>query len=130
MRHVIWRRSASFVVVAVIVAILLAHRSDGTPAVAVSGEIVETFCWAKLQIGGAAHASCGIQCAKRGIPIAVFDKASRKSFVLLPGRDKMSVPPELVAMMGREATITGEIITRGGNNFLLVESWKPARAST
>lgn len=130
MRRVTWRRSVSFViVVAAVSALLLTNHSEGAPAGVVSGEIVETFCWAKLQVGGAAHASCGIQCAKRGIPVAVFDKTSRQSYVLLPGRDRMSVPPELVAMMGRQAIITGEIITRGGNNFLLVESWKPARAS-
>ena len=123
MLGVTWRRLISLAAIAAIAAVLLANRSDGAP-VAISGEIVETFCWAKLKVGGVAHASCGIQCAKRGIPVAVVDKVSRKVFVLLPGRSKMSVPPELVAMMGQEVTIHGEIITRGGSNFLLVDSWK------
>jgi len=120
MRAVSWRRLAAAAAVA---AVLLVNHSDGAP-VAISGELVETFCWAKLKVGGPAHASCGIQCAKRGIPVAVVDKASRKVFVLLPGRSNMAVPPELVAMMGQEVTIQGEIVMRGGSNFLLVDSWK------
>jgi hypothetical protein len=59
--------------------------------------------------------------------VAVVEKRSGKVFVLLPGRSKMSVPPELVAMMGQQVTIQGEIIMRGGSNFLLVDSWKAAR---
>jgi hypothetical protein len=39
----------------------------------------------------------------------------------------MSVPPELVAMMGQEVTIAGEVVTRSGSTFLLVDAWKPAR---
>jgi hypothetical protein len=129
MLELTWRRLTSLAVVAAISAVLLTKHSDGAP-IGISGEIVETFCWGKLKVGGAAHTSCGIECAKRGIPVAVVDKKSGKVFVLLPGRSKMSVPPELVAMMGRQVTIQGEVIMRGGSNFLLVDSWMPARTSS
>ena len=129
MRRVIRRRFIALAAVAALTAVLHTNRSEGTPAAAISGEIVETFCWAKLKVGGTAHSSCGIECAKRGIPVAVFDKKSGKVFVLLPGRSKMAVPSELVAMMGQQATIRGEIITRGESSFLMVDSWKLAGAS-
>jgi uncharacterized Zn-binding protein involved in type VI secretion len=120
------RRIASLVIVAAMSLVLHTNHSDGAQNT-VTGEVVETYCWAKLKVGGPAHASCGIECAKRGIPVAIVDKASHKVFVLLPGRSKMSVPPELVAMMGREVTIAGEVAARGGSNFLMVDSWKLAR---
>jgi hypothetical protein len=89
----------------------------------VSGELVETFCWAKLGVGGTEHAACGIQCAKRGIPVAVLDSESRQLFILLPGRDKTSLPAELIAAMGQRVDIRGEVVKRGGASFVTVESW-------
>lgn len=120
------RQFASFAAVAVvaIAALFVASRTIGSSQPAITGELVETFCYAKVRIGGVAHAACGIECAKRGIPLAIVDAQSHKAYVLLPGRDKSTVPPELVAQMGRNVTIRGEIITRGGNNFITVLSWK------
>lgn len=118
------RRFVSYCAIAAMT-ILVSVCGSGSPQTAVSGELIETFCWAKMRINGPAHASCGIQCAKRGIPVGVVDAASGKLFVLLPGRDKMSVPPELIASMGRTVTIRGEIVTRSGANFLTVQTWEP-----
>ena len=121
-------RSASFAAVATLI-LLLTSRTTGSTPPAITGEIVETYCWAKMRVGGAAHAACGIDCAKRGIPVAVVDSQTRTAYVLLPGRDKASVPAELIAMMGRNVTIRGEVVKRGGASFLTVQSWTPARAA-
>lgn len=120
------RQFASFAAVSIvaIAALFVAYRTIGSSQPAITGELVETFCYAKVRIGGVAHAACGIECAKRGIPLAVVDAQSRKAYVLLPGRDKSTVPPELIAQMGHTVTIRGEIIERGGNNFITVQSWK------
>ena len=123
MRIVTWRRSASLAVVALI-ASLAAVCGEGTPQSVVSGQVVETYCWAKLGVGGPQHAACGIQCVKRGIPAAVYDAESRELFILLPGKDKMSVPPELIAAMGHHVKVRGEIIRRAGTNFVAVQSWE------
>jgi hypothetical protein len=109
--------------------ILLAPSITGTEPAAITGEIVDTYCWAKMRIGGPAHAACGIECAKRGVPVAILDSRTGIAYVLLPGRDKRSVPAELVAAMGRSVTARGEIVTRGGNHFLSVQSWTPVRAT-
>jgi hypothetical protein len=95
-----------------------------SPADSVSGELVETYCWGSLQIGGPAHASCGIECAKRGIPLAVYDAKARKATILLPGKDKTSLPPDLIRAMGRQVTVQGNVTTRGEVSFILVQSWK------
>lgn len=123
------RQFASFaaVVIVAVAALFVASRTIGSSQPAITGELVETFCYAKIRIGGVAHAACGIECAKRGIPLAIVDAQARTAYVLLPGRDKSTVPPELIDQMGRNVTIRGEIITRGGNNFITVQSWKHAR---
>ena len=120
------RQVASFAAVAIvaIAAVFVASRTIGSSQPAITGELVETFCYAKVRIGGVAHAACGIECAKRGIPLAIVDAQSHTAYVLLPGRDKSTVPPELIAQMGHNVTIRGEIIERGGNNFITVQSWK------
>jgi len=120
------RQFASFAAVAIVAipALFVASRTIGSSQPAITGELVETFCYAKVRIGGVAHAACGIECAKRGIPLAIVDAQSHKAYVLLPGRDKSTVPPELIAQMGHNVTIRGEIIERGGNNFITVQSWK------
>jgi hypothetical protein len=99
--------------------------SGGEPVV--TGELVETYCWARVRVTGPAHAACGIECAKRGIPLAVVDAATRKAYVLLPGRDKTAIPPELVAAMGTKVSIRGEVIARAGAQFVTVSSWEKAR---
>ena len=117
-----WRRFASFFTIAALTLVLHANTAR-TAQPAITGEIVETYCWAKVRVGGTAHAACGIECAKRGIPVAIYDPRARVAYVLLPGRDKTSVPQELIAMMGRTVTIRGEIVSRGGVNLLTVQSW-------
>lgn len=123
------RQLASFAAIVIVAtaALFITSRTIGSSQPAITGELVETFCYAKIRIGGAAHAACGIECAKRGIPLAVVDAQSRTAYVLLPGRDKSTVPPEILAQMGHNVTIRGEIVARGGTNFITVQSWKPAR---
>jgi hypothetical protein len=88
------------------------------------GEVVETYCWAVHQVGGTGHAQCGIECAKRGLPVALYDPKSRRAFILLPARDKASLPPDLIAAMGQRVNIRGEVLERGGIQFLIAQSWQ------
>lgn len=125
MNAVTRRRSASFAAVSILILLVTSRSTASTPP-AITGEIVETYCWAKMRVGGPHHAACGIDCAKRGIPVAIVDAQTRNVYVLLPGQDKRSVPPELIAQMGRSVTIRGEVVARGGAKFLTVQSWKPA----
>lgn len=122
MSGLIGRRSVSFAAVT-LVALLLAGHGAAFSQSSVTGEIVETFCWARVRVGGPSHAACGIECAKRGIPVAIYDARAKKAYVLLPGRDKSAIPPALIAAMGTRVTVRGEIVSRAGTNFLTVQSW-------
>lgn len=113
------------------IAIFVVIFSTAAPAFAanpttVTGEIVETYCWVVHGVGGAGHAQCGIECANKGLPVALYDTRSHAAVILLPERDKTSLPRELVAAMGQRVTVQGELVTRGGISFLIVQSWKRA----
>lgn len=125
MRTMNRRRSVSFALIALLAAFTTVCGS-AEPQALISGEVVETFCWAKLGVGGEAHASCGIECAKRGIPVGIYDAQTRSLFILLPARDKSALPPDLVAAMGKRVNARGEIVKRAGTSFFSVQSWSEA----
>jgi hypothetical protein len=113
------------IVATVIIAALLIRRSWPHESSSIRGEVVETYCFTTGNERGAAHAACGIQCATRGIPIALFEPRTKKTYVLLPSKDKAPLPPELIAAMGQVITIEGEVIHQGGSTFLTVKSFRP-----
>jgi hypothetical protein len=117
-------RSLSFAVLTII--FLTMPRALAAPPADVTGEVVETYCWAVHEVGGTGHAQCGIECAKRGLPVALYDRKSQKAFILLPPRDKAALPPDLVAAMGQRVTIRGQVQVRGGVAFLIIQSWQRA----
>ena len=90
----------------------------------VTGEVVDTFCYATMGAKGAGHKQCGVDCAKKGIPVGLAEKGTDKLYVLLPSKDKTALPDDVIAKMGSTATVTGKVHTSGGDNFLTVESVK------
>ena len=122
MMKLIGGRSLSFAILT-FVCFTATQTFAGVP-VTVTGEVVETYCWAVHQVGGTGHTQCGIECAKRGLPVALYDLKSHKAFVLLPSRDKASLPPDLIGAMGQRVNIRGEVVERGGIQFLIVQSWQ------
>ena len=105
-------------------AAFLTHRSLGaTSQTVITGELVETYCWGKVRVGGPPHSECAIQCAKRGIPVAVIEAKTRHDFVLLPGKHEATLSPKLIAAMGKNVTIRGELVKRGQNHYLTADSW-------
>ena len=93
--------------------------------VTVKGEVIDTYCYALMGAKGESHRQCAIDCFKAGIPAGVLENGTNKVYVLLPNKDKTSLPQKAVLeKMGRQATITGKAYTVGGSNFLTLESIK------
>ncbi len=88
----------------------------------VTGEVIDTFCFASMGAKGESHRPCGIECAKKGIPVGLLEEKTNQVYILLPAKDKGTLPPELIDKMGRKATVTGKIYKNGGSQFLTVES--------
>ena len=101
-----------------------ADMKAGEKDVSVTGEVIDTFCYATMGAKGASHKQCGIDCAKKGIPVGLLEKGSEKIHVLLPTKDKTALPDEVVNKMGETVTVTGHPHTKGGVAFLTVESVK------
>ncbi len=91
----------------------------------IKGEVIDSYCYALMGAKGESHRQCAIDCFKAGIPAGLLENGTNKVFVLLPDKDKTSLPQSaILEKMGRQATITGKTYTAGGSNFLTVESIK------
>jgi hypothetical protein len=93
--------------------------------VTVKGEVIDTYCYSLMGAKGESHRQCAIDCFKAGIPAGLLENGTNKVFVLLPNKDKTSLPQSaILEKMGRQASITGKVYTVGGSNFLTIESVK------
>jgi hypothetical protein len=96
----------------------------GAKDVSVTGEVIDTFCYGTMGAKGTGHKQCGIDCAKKGIPVGLLEKGSEKIHILLPTKDKTALPDEVINKMGETVTVSGHPYTKGGVAFLTVESVK------
>src|SRR5690348_11976880 len=115
------RRFAIASLAFVLAAAVGAARADekgGNRDVSVTGEVVDTFCYGTMGAKGASHKQCGIDCAKKGIPVGLAEKGTDKLYVLLPNKDKTPLPDNVIEKMGDTVTVTGHSYTKGGSNFL------------
>src|SRR5438034_9039796 len=55
----------------------------GAKDVSVTGEVIDTFCYGTMGAKGTSHKQCGIDCAKKGIPVGLREKGSEKIHMLL-----------------------------------------------
>jgi hypothetical protein len=92
--------------------------------VTVTGEIIDTYCFALMGAKGASHRQCAIDCVKKGIPAGLLEDGTNKVFVLLPNKDKSPLPKAVIDKMAQKVTITGKTYVNGGSQFLAIESIK------
>jgi hypothetical protein len=108
-------------VLMVLVGIVVAHSAD---TVAVTGEIIDTYCYVLMGAKGASHRQCAIDCVKKGIPAGLLEDGTNKVYVLLPNKDKSPLPPAVIDKMAQKVTVTGKVVTSGGSQFLTIDSIK------
>jgi hypothetical protein len=112
-------------VISLLIVISFFAQVYAAETVTVKGEVVDTYCYALMGAKGESHRQCAIDCFKAGIPAGLLENGTNKVYVLLPNKDKTSLPQSaILEKMGRQASITGKIYTSGGSNFLTVESVK------
>jgi hypothetical protein len=90
----------------------------------VTGELIDTYCYALMGAKGESHRQCAIDCVKAGIPAGILEEGTNKVYVLLPSKDKSPLPKAVIEKMARKATINGYVFTVGGSQFLTIESIK------
>ncbi len=93
-------------------------------SVTVTGELIDTFCYAAMGAKGESHRQCAVDCVNKGIPAGILQDGTDKVYVLLPAKDKSPLPKDVSDKMGRKVTITGRVYSVGGTQFLTVDSIK------
>ncbi|HLK85017.1 MAG TPA: hypothetical protein VKT27_00800 [Candidatus Binataceae bacterium] len=91
---------------------------------AVTGTLEDSFCYNVVGAKGAGHAQCALKCARKGIPVALVEKGTEKTYVLLPPKNDEPLPEDVLKNMEKEVTVTGKSYSKGGVEFLTVESVK------
>ena len=104
--------------------VCLSGLAGAAASKAVTGEIIDTFCYAAAGAKGASHRQCAMDCAKAGIPLGLLEDGTNQVYVLLPPKDKEPVPKALIDKCAQKVTITGKVYAVGGSQFLAVESFK------
>ena len=90
----------------------------------VTGSLEDTFCYNVVGAKGSAHAQCALKCAQKGIPVGLVEKGTEKMYILLPPKNEEGMPEDVMKNMEKEVTVTGKSYSKGGVEFLTVESVK------
>ena len=90
----------------------------------VTGNLEDTFCYTVVGAHGASHAECALKCAQKGIPVGLVEKGTEKMYILLPPKNEQAMPDDVLKNMEKEVTVTGKSYSKGGVEFLTVESVK------
>jgi hypothetical protein len=101
-----------------------AMAANAGTAKSVTGTLEDSFCYGTMGAHGAAHKKCAIGCAKAGIPVSLVENGTKKIFVLLPPKNAQGLPEDVMSKMEDTVTITGKEYSKGGVNFLTVDSLK------
>lgn len=93
-------------------------------AKSVTGTLEDSFCYNVVGAKGAGHAQCALKCAQKGIPVALVEKGTDKMYILLPPKNEEPLSQDVMKNMEKEVTVTGKSYSKGGVEFLTVESVK------
>jgi hypothetical protein len=90
----------------------------------VTGTLEDSYCYITMGAHGATHKKCATECAEKGIPVSLVEKGAKKIYILLPPKNNQPLPKDVISKMEEEVTVTGKEISKGGVNYLTVESIK------
>jgi hypothetical protein len=110
-----------------LLALLVTRGSAQSASDAITGELIDTYCYAKIGVRGEPHSACAIKCVRAGIPAGLLEAKTRRVYVLLPSADATALPPSLIAAMGQQVEISGDVVAKGGASFLAVRSFRVRR---
>src|SRR5947209_18733410 len=109
-------KSVAFAVVVALASVLAVPLR----AASISGELIDTYCYANHSIRGLPHAACAVKCARAGIPVGLLEDGTHRIIVLLPEKDLAPLPPALINQMGHSVVIDGQPVVKGGATFFVV----------
>ncbi len=91
----------------------------------VTGEVVDTFCYATRDAKGKEHAQCASSCIKAGIPPAIL---STDGVMYWPLRqDHKPANPLFEKLGGEKVKVTGTVYEKNNTKFIVVSSVEKAQ---
>ena len=91
------------------------HHMPGAKAVTktITGEVVDMGCWLGHAARGEKHISCATKCLNQGMPMGLLTSNGTLYLVTLD-HDNADPYNNLKTMAGKNATVTGELLSRSG----------------
>ena len=91
------------------------HHMPGEKTVTktLTGEVVDMGCWLGHAARGEKHISCATKCLNQGMPMGLLTSNGTLYLVTLD-HDNADPYNNLKTMAGKNATVTGELLTRSG----------------
>ena len=91
------------------------HHMPGAKAVtkSITGEVIDMGCWLGHAARGEKHISCATKCLNEGMPMGLLTSNGTLYLVTLD-HDNADPYNNLKSMAGKNATVTGELLTRSG----------------
>jgi len=94
----------------------------------ITGEVVDTGCYAEEGAKGEKHASCAKMCIQGGIPAGILTSSGHLYIVL---GENHKTPAEVVkGLEAKQVTATGKVIEKNGTHFIVVSKIAEAKASS
>ena len=91
------------------------HHMPGEKVVtkSVTGEVVDMGCWLGHAARGEKHISCATKCLSQGMPMGLLTTNGTLYLVTLD-HDNADPYNNLKSMAGKNASVTGNLLTRSG----------------
>lgn len=93
-----------------------ALSAEKTKQITLKGEILDLSCYTGHGEKGASHKQCAVSCAKKGIPIGLLDKETKKVYLIVPSHadESMKIYKQLTAKVGTEVSVKGTVKQTSG----------------
>lgn len=90
----------------------------------VTGEVIDTFCYATRDAKGKEHAQCASSCIKAGVPLAILTDDGVMYWPLR--QDHKPANPLFEKLGGEKVKVTGTVYEKHNTKFIVVSSVEKA----
>lgn len=97
-----------------------AAKADAGAVKSISGELVDMACYLGHGGAGEKHAKCAGMCVTGGAPMGMLTKEGKLYLVVADHADEKPYG-EAKALAGGNAKLTGQVVTKGGVQALIVQ---------
>ncbi|MBI1746752.1 MAG: hypothetical protein HYR55_09210 [Acidobacteria bacterium] len=102
-------------------------ESKSVAMTTITGEVIDIACFMGHDASGKNHTKCAVQCAEKGIPLAILDEKLQQIYLPL-ALDHSSPNAKLLNYIAQRVTVTGRVIKKGGLTGIEIKSIEPAHA--